>query len=252
MSFIATRFFIRGIMFEQKRNEKREGTHRRSTFLPSTTPASLSYTQRPGSPVCRHIALEANAYNDMIRVETIICKLFLLKMSDKALLDSMAPSYSVCPACGAKDCCYGHHDSYDRWMITIICGVRKEYLVTIQRAVCKSCGAPHALLPDILIPYSQYSLRFILCVLKAYASREGTVLDVCRQFSISASTLYKWRDLFEKHANLWLGILDRISQISVKDIEKFENIDRLPSVFFLRYGFSFLQKHRTTRCRRDL
>ena len=199
-------------------------------------------------PVCRHIALEANAYNDMIRVEAVFCKLFLLKMSDKALLDAMVPDYSVCPACGAKGCC-GHHGSYARWMITVICGVRKEYLVTILRAVCESCGATHALLPDILIPYGQYSLRFILCVLNAYAGREGTVLDVCRRFSISASTLYEWRDLFEEHANLWLGILERISRITVKDLEKFENIDRLPGVFFLRYGFSFLQNRRTTRCR---
>jgi hypothetical protein len=73
------------------------------------------------------------------------------------------------------------------------------------------------------------------------------VAVLCGRFSIAVSTLYAWIDLFNKHANLWLSVLERISRVSLKVLDDFENIDTLPFSFFRRYGFSFLQKRRTTR-----
>jgi len=182
----------------------------------------------------------------MIRQKAILCKLNRINDSDEELLDAATPSFDSCPACGAQGCC-SPHASYTRWLISIHHGVRVEDLLTIKRVICTSCGCTHALLYDVLIPYGSYSLRFILYVLRAYLNRTGTVAALCEQFSIAVSTLYAWIDLFNEHANLWLSVLERISQVSLQALDYFENINMLPFSFFLRYGFSFLQKRRTTR-----
>ena len=41
-------------------------------------------------------------------------------------------------------------------------------VLRVPRVKCTSCGRTHALLPEMLIPYSSYSLRFVLTVLEAY------------------------------------------------------------------------------------
>jgi len=186
----------------------------------------------------------------MIRQKTVLIKLFLLIISDRELLDTMLPSYKVCPVCGAMGCCKPH-DSYGRWVTSIYNGARMEYHLTIQRVKCKSCDSTHALLSDVLIPYRHYSLRFILHVLRAYFYRCGTVAQLCEHFSISISTIYKWRSLLMEHANLWLSVLEKISQLSSEHLDYFENIHQLPSAFFQRYRFSFLQSHKTPRCSRS-
>jgi transposase len=183
----------------------------------------------------------------MIRQETILYKLFLIKLSDMELLEQMKPDYEQCPACGAMGCCEPH-DKYPRDMITINKGKRKEHKIFIPRVICNSCGKTHALIADILIPYSSYSLRYVLHVLRAYFNRNCTVSDLCERFEISISTFYDWRNLFKEHANLWLSVLNRIHHVSLQAIDDFENIDMLPSLFFKRYGFSFLQNRQTTHC----
>lgn len=182
----------------------------------------------------------------MIREKAILCKLNGIKFSDKELLDAATPSFDRCPVCGARGCC-SPHASYTRWMISIHHGVRAEYTLTIKRVMCASCGCTHALLPDVLIPYGSYSLRFILHVLRAYLNRNCTVAVLCGRFSIAVSTLYAWIALFNEHANLWLSVLERISRVSLQVLDFFENIDMLPFSFFRRYGFSFFQKCRATR-----
>ena len=186
----------------------------------------------------------------MIRQATILCKLFLIKLSDIELLDLMQPDYKLCPSCGALGSC-GPHDNYKRYMITIHKGSRKEHEIYIPRVICNSCGKAHALLADVLIPHGSYSLRFVLHALRAYLNRGCTVVDLCERFGISISTLYEWKSLFKEHANLWLSALDRIHRVSIQAVDDFEHIDKLPALFFKRYGFSFLQRRQATRCSRS-
>lgn len=186
----------------------------------------------------------------MIRQKTVLIKLFLIIISDRVLLAAMQPSYKTCPACSAVGCCKPH-DIYERWVFSIFDGARVEYLLSVQRVICKSCGSTHALLSDILIPYSSYSLRFILHVLRAYFYRGCTVAQLCEHFSIGTTTLYNWIHLFNEHANLWLSALKQVHQLSIQALDYFENIDKLPSAFFQRYGFSFLQNRKTTHCSRS-
>jgi len=183
----------------------------------------------------------------MIRQTRIFSKLNLIKISDLALLLTTHPSYKVCPPCGAVDCCEPYSD-YTRWMIYINNGVRTEVHIVIDRVLCNSCKHTHALIADVLIPYSSYSLRFILYVLRAYFYRNCTVALLCEHFSIAISTLYRWIHLFKEHANLWLSVLEQIIQVTVPALDYFEDIPQLPSSFFHRYRFSFLQSRQTTRC----
>lgn len=82
------------------------------------------------------------------------------------------------------------------------------HTVTVQRYRCGSCGHTHALLSSALVPYSSYSLRFILSVLRAYFLRTDTVAGICERVGIAISTLYRWKKLFLTHKQLWLGVLE--------------------------------------------
>jgi hypothetical protein len=77
------------------------------------------------------------------------------------------------------------------------------------------------------------------------------VAALCEHFSITISTLYAWKALFVKHANLWLSVLEKIIQVNIEALDYFENIHQLPSSFFKRYGFSFLQGRQTMRSGRS-
>lgn len=55
----------------------------------------------------------------------------------------------------------------------------------IERVRCGSCGHTHAILP-----YSTYSLLFILRVLAEYFLGLGSVERLCRRYAVSASMLY--------------------------------------------------------------
>jgi len=159
----------------------------------------------------------------------------------------MQPSCKACPSCGAEGRC-GFLCAYARCMITIEKGAAKVCPLTIARVICDSCGRTHALLADVLIPYGSYSLRFILHVLRAYLNRRCSVKALCQRYSIAVSTLYKWMRLFEECANLWLSVINRIAKVTIQSLDFFEGVDKLPSAFFKRYGFSFLQSRETTRC----
>lgn len=183
-------------------------------------------------------------HTTMIRVKTIFGKMFSLKTSDRQLfslaIQAFSPSSEVCPHCGSIGRCE-FHDSYTRWLISIESGRRTDGLVSIPRVICASCGRTHAILPDVLIPYGSYSLRFILVILNAYLARTSTVHAFCASWGIAVSTLYTWIHLFENQASLWLGALREVRCLKDSALHAICSQDSLPSSFFQRFGFSFLQ-----------
>lgn len=78
----------------------------------------------------------------------------------------------------------------------------------IKRVRCVSCGHTHAILPDYIVPYTSYSLLFILRVLAGHFLGLGSVEQLCRRYSISVSMLYQWKALFLTHKEIWLGALE--------------------------------------------
>lgn len=118
----------------------------------------------------------------------------------------------------------------------------------IQRVRCGSCGHSHAILPDDIIPYTTYSLLFILRVLAGHFLKLGTVEQLCKRYAISPSMLYHWKALFLAHKEIWLGVLknDQTAPagfmgglLSLPDYS--HDFGRL---FYQKAARSFLQCHR--------
>ena len=107
----------------------------------------------------------------MIRIFNLFCKLKNIKLSDQEWCDraiaKLNLSEQVCPYCDSKGQMI-FHDSYPRYMITLKANHIETEILQIPRVKCDSCGHTHAVLPEMLIPYSSYSIRFVLTVLKDY------------------------------------------------------------------------------------
>jgi len=108
------------------------------------------------------------------------------------------------------------------------------------------------LLPDILVPYSAYSIVFKLRVLLAYFGGKETVARICGRFGIAASTVYAWKVQFLEHKELLMGLLSSEETSSAAAIGNLLGSDDLSGTlrrFAGRFGFSFLQgRRKTTRC----
>lgn len=185
----------------------------------------------------------------MIREKAIFIKLNQLHYSDQQLFDAAVarfnPSSCRCPKCGAVGR-FSRIYSYRRFMISAEHGSRSDTVLIVPRFQCDSCGCTHALLPDSLIPFGSYSLRFVLTVLLAYLNRSGTVADLCDHWQIAVSTLYGWIHLFRSQYNAWCRILDRILWVTRESLDSISAFPAFPSEFLARFGFSFLQGHRTS------
>ncbi len=110
----------------------------------------------------------------MIRIFNLFCKLNEIKISDQQWFDQALRSLCLpdrpCPRCGSKGNLIPH-DSYSRYIVTLSVGKAAVAILHVPRVKCTSCGHTHGLLPEMLIPYSSYSLRFVLTVLKDYFLR---------------------------------------------------------------------------------
>ncbi len=150
----------------------------------------------------------------------------------------------TCPDCGAKHPIWTYHDSYMRYLISYENGTIITDIIAITRIKCSSCKAPHAVLPEILIPFKSYSLKFVLSVLKDYYQSNRTVASLCEKYHISVSTLYAWKKLFLIHKKLWLGIVENIYQDASKFLSSLPDINTSKDLFqfFLQTGHSFLQR----------
>lgn len=195
-----------------------------------------------------YISVSMSHPSIMVRAFTLLCKLNSYKLSDKSLFDiTMAHIdlvHQTCPVCGSTSN-HSIHSSYERNLITFDNGTRNDYIVTIPRIKC-NCGHTHAILPDILIPYGSYSLRFILLVLSEYLIKSLTVETLCLKYQIVKSTLYAWIHLFLDHFNLLAGLLASIDNLCSEAIDWINSYISLTKDFFSRFRFSFLQPHHLT------
>lgn len=186
----------------------------------------------------------------MIRKNALFCKLIRIKKSSKVLFESymasFCPEREACPICGSSGNCH-IHAYYGRRIIDFIHGKPVLQEITVLRLVCESCGHTHAVLPDMLIPYSGYGLFFILRVLAEAFLGRSSVEALCERFRITRNQFYQWKQLFSRHKQEWLGMLEH-SETSGLDF--LLGIARLPeySLFSGRFAVqtasSFLQSHR--------
>lgn len=193
--------------------------------------------------------LTVTKHTIMIRKNSLFCKLIRIKSSSKTLFDTFMAGFQaereVCPACGASHSC-SVHASYERNLIDFVSGSPVYSTVTVTRVLCSGCGHTHAVLPDLVIPYSTYGLFFILRVIAEYFLHFSSVEALCLRFGISHAMLYRWLSLFREHKSLWLGVLAsaEITPLSfMKDICSRE-YSAFASRFTCLASVSFLQSHR--------
>lgn len=159
---------------------------------------------------------------------------------------SFCPEREACPICGSSGNCHVHA-YYGRRIIDFIHGKPVIQEITVLRLVCESCWHTHAVLPDMIIPYSGYGLFFILRVLAEAFLGRSSVEDLCERFCITRNQFYKWKQIFSQHKQEWLGMLEH-SEASGLDF--LLGIVRLPEYSLFSYSFtdktaySFLQAHR--------
>ena len=183
----------------------------------------------------------------MIRPFTVFCKLNQISFSDRQWFEREAESLNhtdgACPVCGAKSR-LSPFASYTRYLVEWGDGGPVTHEVSVRRYQCSSCGHTHALLPSALVPYSSYSLRFILLVLRDYFLRTACVEELCRRAGISVSSLYRWKALFLTHKALWLGILEDLAVAAGTFLSGMDG--SFLRDFCRRFPFSFLQPLRGT------
>lgn len=187
----------------------------------------------------------------MIRLFKVFCKLNFNKLSVLDLYTESIKEYSPdkitslempCPNCGAQHPTWSYFELYDRDLIAYENGQTIAYRIEITRISCSSCRATHALLPEIIIPYSSYSLIFIVKVLKDYFSKMK-IKEICIKYQISVSMIYAWKKLYLEHKQIWLGILDNLYQSAIEFISIIPGTKTSKDLanFFSNNGYSFLQ-----------
>ena len=156
------------------------------------------------------------------------------------------PELETCPICGSTGNCH-IHDYYDRSIIDFRAGKREKSSLCVMRVFCDSCKHAHAILPDVIIPYSSYSLFFVLRILGEYFAGLSTMERLCEKFDISRNQLFKWVALFKVHKQEWLGILADAEFSCLSFIKRLVMADSYSSfsMEFIRcLALSFLQSHR--------
>lgn len=193
----------------------------------------------------------------MIREKRLFCKLKKIKKTTEEIYRDnkreAKRSALVCPSCGSRGEWRGH-GGYERSVIDYGEGEVKYGKIRVERVRCESCGHTHAILPDYIVPYSTYSLLFILEVLGAYYLRMWTVEELCRRYSITPSMLYQWKAIYQAHKALWLGVLETVETTAsgfirwIREVEDYSG--EFGGRFYEKAACSFLQRHRDAQLHR--
>lgn len=161
------------------------------------------------------------------------------------------PELEICPVCGSCGNCI-IHSHYSRNLVDLVNGKVIIHELEVTRVVCLGCSkhVTHAILPDIIIPYSSYGLIFILHVLADLFSGLLTIVQICEKYDIAPTMIYRWKQAFLKHKDTWLGILDSAQTAPSDFLYRLMHMDSFSENFSAPFvcltAFSFLQMHKST------
>ena len=156
------------------------------------------------------------------------------------------PELETCPICNSTGNCH-IHDYYGRSIIDFDAGQRTDADLCVLRVFCDSCEHAHAVLPDVIIPYSSFSLLFVLRFLGHYFAALGSIEQLCERFGVSQNLFYKWLKLWNSHKQRWLGVLADSETSSISFWKKLYEQERYSdfSMEFIRsISYTFLQAHK--------
>ena len=161
-------------------------------------------------------------------------------------MEHFQPELETCPVCGSTGNCH-IHDYYGRSIIDFQNGRKQKEDLCIMHVFCESCEHAHAILPDVIVPYSSYSLLFILFILGEYFAGLRTVEQLCERFGVSEKQFHKWMALWKAHKQQWLGILndsDTDNNAFFTQITQQDSYSGFAMEFVRLTARSFLQSHR--------
>ena len=140
-----------------------------------------------------------------------------------------------CPECGIPAMDFTVHGYYTRYVIDLIPEtdennqlvvdkngniVFKEYMgkedriqMKVARIKCKDDGSTHALLFQFVVPYSHYSLRYIIYHIHNMVNSEGSMEAYCNTHGISIKTMREWI----KHLEVTIPLLQQVNLIPETD-----------------------------------
>ena len=185
----------------------------------------------------------------MLRKITPFGKLFFDEVAAIDLYNTFYANFrietEVCQCCKSTgNCCV--HGYYKRNLIDYFNGKIKTIRILVLRIVCNTCGHTHAVLPDILVPYAQHTVRFIIRVVTEKLTSTLAIEAICEKFDITYKTLYRFLEIYREHKALWLGVLKSIETPLGQFMPilcTYECFSDFMSVFSKRFGFSFMQRH---------
>ncbi len=192
----------------------------------------------------------------MIRKFFDLCKHYfkISRINDYELFLSLQKECNTptqpCPFCKAPCDAFCKDGHYNRDFITYLNSLVIYHEVTIYCVQCTSCGHSHALLSSFLVPYSSYSVSFLLSLLFDYYTKKyKTVALLCEHYEIAISTFYRilrsfLRDrTFLKSMEQQLAYADSLNISSHLYTRPLSNLSTLLQQFFSSYGYSFLQRN---------
>jgi hypothetical protein len=127
-----------------------------------------------------------------------------------------------CPKCGKECMDFTIHGSYLRNVIDLVAqkdengntlfgkngeAIFQDYQaeklkMKITRIKCKDDGSTHALLFNLVVPYGQYSLRYIVYHLHKMIHSEDSMEGYCDKHGIDVDDMQKWIKWLEENAPL--------------------------------------------------
>lgn len=182
----------------------------------------------------------------MIRLFIDICKCFH-KIKNKneleifnSLTEQALDEYK-CKHCGAPAESMHKDGSYDRDFITYDNSEVHFHKIEIRCVRC-SCTHAHAILPSVIVPYSSFSLGFLLAVIYAkLTNRFKTIEELCSHFFISQSTFYRIYKRFLCDAPEMIAAMDEYMSFLDVCTKERELLYKCAHMFFIRCGYSFMQ-----------
>ena len=249
-----------------------------TTEPPGSPPSGIPFAPTPWAFIPFASALRGKEYPLQRKPvyelpDTTESGLNLLEYTEN-LLELYNPDSHHCERCGKKIWSSGKVSSYSRGFIWPCNGKPGTDTIQIPIHLCEKCGKSadgsgnrdgnymHAILPQVLIPFSAYTLPFVFTVLREYAcpKRSCTVVQLCEHWQIAVSTLYSWIRRYKDQYDAWADSLDSIREqegatakakinpcsvirkaIAAALNRIFSEVRDLPGKFFRKFAFSFMQ-----------
>ena len=195
----------------------------------------------------------------MIHLFSLTCKLYKYKIKNCnelyiiSELAGLKPDDERCPECKAPSFKFIKNGYYNRHFVHMANGNVNDSILKIHEIKCSSCGRSHALLNFLIIPYSPYSIGFIITLIYLRITRKiKTISSLCDLLGISERTYYRLMQRLLSDLHALMHIMKSYDSISDRLLSMYDfTLDGLSEVlktfksftghFFMQRLFTLLQ-----------